>query len=143
MFLTDRPTVRQIDAGLALLRIVIGIIFLAHGWQKVFTFGFGGVTGAFTQMHVPMPGFTGPAIGILELVGGVALILGVLTRLFGFLLASDMLGAILLVHGKQGFFAPMGMELVLALCVGAATLAIAGGGGYSVDASRRPAPVGA
>ena len=133
MSLFDRPAVRQIDVGLALLRVIAGVIFFAHGYQKVFTFGFAGVAGFFGQMGVPMPGFTGPAIGTLEVVGGLALILGLLTRIFGFLLACDMLGAILFVHAKAGFFMPNGMELVLALCGMAATLAIAGGGGFSAD----------
>ena len=143
MSIFDRPTARQIDVGLAILRVIGGVTFFAHGYQKVFTFGFGGVAGFFGQMGVPMPGVMGPAIAILELVGGLALILGLFTRVFGFLLACDMLGAILLVRANGGFFAPNGMEFELALCAIAATLAVVGAGGFSVDstfARRRTAP---
>jgi len=134
MALFDRPTARQIDLGLAILHVIAGVIFFAHGYQKVFEFGFSGVAGFFGQIGVPASGFTGPAIGILELVGGLALILGLFTRVFGFLLACDMLGAIFFVHAKGGFFVPKGIEFVMALCAMAITLGIAGGGGFSVDA---------
>jgi putative oxidoreductase len=135
MVLFDRPTARQIDLGLAILRVIAGIIFFMHGYQKVFQFGLSGIAGGFGQMGVPMPAFTGPAIAILELVGGLALIVGLFTRLFGFLFACDMLGAIIFVHAKGGFFLPKGYEFVLALCAIGITLAIAGGGGFSADAS--------
>jgi putative oxidoreductase len=143
MSIFDRPTARQIDVGLAVLRVIGGVIFFAHGYQKVFTFGFSGVAGFFGQMGVPMPAVMGPAIAIIELCGGLALIFGVFTRLFGFLLACDMLGAILLVRVKGGFFAPNGTEFELALCAIAVTLAIVGGGGFSADgalARRRAGP---
>jgi putative oxidoreductase len=135
MSIFDRATARQIDMGLALLRVIAGITFFAHGYQKVFGFGFGGVSGFFGQMGVPMPAVMGPAIALLELVGGLALILGLFTRLVGSLLACDMLGAILLVRAKGGFFAPNGMEFELALCAIAATLAIMGSGGFSLDSA--------
>ncbi|HEY0528496.1 MAG TPA: DoxX family protein [Gemmatimonadaceae bacterium] len=133
MSIFDRATARQIDVGLAIVRVIGGVTFFAHGYQKVFIFGFSGVAGFFGQMGVPMPGVMGPAIGILELVGGLALILGLFTRVFGFLLACDIFGAIVLVRAKGGFFAPNGTEFELALCAIAVTLAIVGAGGFSAD----------
>lgn len=136
------PSVQRIDPALAVLRFGVGLVLAAHGWQKLFVFGIQGVTGAFTQMGVPLPGIMGPLIGCLEFFGGIALIFGLLTNLLAFLLACDMLGAILMVKLGSGFFSPKGMELELLLMFGAIALALAGAGSYSVDAAlNRRAPI--
>lgn len=137
-FLIASPIQQQF--GIAILRILAGVVFVAHGAQKIFVFGFGGVGGAFAQMGVPMPTVMGPLIGLIELFGGVALIVGLFTRVAAILLACDMLGAIVLVHAAGGFFLPRGLEFVLMLFAAAITLLFAGPGALSVDgvlASRR------
>jgi putative oxidoreductase len=122
------------DLGLAILRVTTGVVLAAHGAQKLFVYGFAGVTGAFTQMGIPMPGIAGPATGLVEFLGGLALVAGLLTRLAGAGLAVTMLGAIGFVHLAGGFFAPNGIEFPLTLLGATVALAVAGAGRYSLDA---------
>lgn len=117
-----------------ILRIVAGFIFAAHGWQKFNEFTIEGTQAAFAQMGVPAANLAAPAVATLELVGGIALILGVLTRVFAALLAVDMLGALFLVHASAGIFvAAGGYELVLILAAAALAVALVGAGRVSVD----------
>jgi len=125
------PSPRQLSLGLAALRLAVATIFIRHGAQKLFVYGFAGVTGAFTQMGVPFPGVMGPLIGVLEFFGGIALALGFLTRLLAIGFVLDMLGAILLVQLKRGFSA---YELEFLLLGSSVALFLAGGGRLSVDA---------
>jgi putative oxidoreductase len=131
---------RQQGLGLALVRIIPGGVFFAHGYQKFFTFGLAGVTGSFTKMGVPMPTVSAPLVTLLELFGGIGLVIGLLTRLIALGLAIDMLGAIFLVHLANGFFLPTGYEFALTLFVASLALVVGGPGRLSVDdmiASRR------
>jgi putative oxidoreductase len=127
------PTAAHVDLVLLVLRIPLGIIFVAHGAQKVFVHGLAGVTEGFAGMGVPLPGLVAPFIALLELVGGVMLILGVLTRPVALLLLFEMLGALFIVHLAAGFFLPRGYEFVLILAAVALAIVIAGAGAYSID----------
>lgn len=130
--LATRPA--RVDAATALVRVITGAVFAAHGAQKLFVFGLDGVTGGFASMGVPLAGVAGPAVAFLEFFGGIALALGLLTRVVSVGLAVVMLGAMVLVHWPAGFFAPNGIEFVLTLFAIAAAFAMAGPGRYSLDA---------
>jgi putative oxidoreductase len=129
-----KATDTQIDLGLLVMRLVVGTIFIAHGGQKIFTMGFDGVAGGFGQMGVPMAGIVGPFVALLEFFGGFALIAGFLARLVALGLGINMIGAMVIVHAKNGFFNPGGIEFPLLLLGGAIMLVLAGAGRWSVDA---------
>ncbi|MBM6621716.1 DoxX family protein [Micrococcaceae bacterium RIT802] len=130
---TPRPASPATTAGL-LLRLVFGALFTAHGAQKIFEWTIAGTQQAFGQMGIPLADLAAPVVAVLEFGGGIALILGLLTRPIALLLAVDMLGALALVHlGAGPFVADGGYELVLALAGGAAALALVGPGRLSLD----------
>ncbi|MCH8498645.1 MAG: DoxX family protein [Marinobacter sp.] len=124
-------------AGLA-LRIPAGIIFAAHGAQKLFgSFGGHGLeaTGQWMSSIGLEPGFLmALAAGTAEFFGGLALLLGVLTRPAAAVLAITMVVAILAVHIGNGLFmSNNGYEFGLSLLAISVALAIRGGGAVSVD----------
>ncbi|HKP45861.1 MAG TPA: DoxX family protein [Pyrinomonadaceae bacterium] len=119
------------------LRLATGVIFMAHGAQKVFGSFQGPGFKNFTAIPAPF-GFMKPAwlwlaaAALSELVGGLMIFLGLLTRLGAFLIACTMLTAIAAVHWPN-FFAPKGMELPLSLLATMLALMISGGGMASID----------
>ena len=113
-------------------RIIIGIIFVAHGWQKFFTWGIGTTADNFQAMGVPAPTVSAWFSALVELVGGGLLILGLATPLVAVLLIINMIGAALYAH--EGFFAmDGGIELPLALIAGLIAVGFVNHGRLSVD----------
>jgi putative oxidoreductase len=119
------------DYGLTVLRIGIGVIFLAHGYMKFFKMGIGGTTSFMSGLGVPAPALAAWFAALAETLGGVAFILGIFTPVFGLALALDMAGAILFAK-KGGFFAPKGFELELSLLVASVALAFSGPGALAL-----------
>jgi putative oxidoreductase len=134
----------------AILRLVLGVVFFAHGAQKMLGwfggYGFAGTMGFMTgPMHIPAF-FAFLAIAA-EFFGGLGLILGFLTRIAAFGIAVNMLVAIAMVHGAFGFFMNWtgaqkgeGFEFHLLVLAMTAFLMIRGGGAFSIDHAIAAAP---
>jgi putative oxidoreductase len=119
----------EIDLSLLILRIVVGVIFAAHGAQKMF----GAFGGPGLSKMVEMMGPIGYLVCIGEFFGGLGLIVGFLTRFSAASLIVIMIGAIVKVHGEKGFFLQHGgFEYNLALIGLLLPILIAGPGRYSV-----------
>ncbi len=119
------------SCGLTVLRIVVGIVFAMHGYQKVHVFHMQGVTGMLSHLGIPLPGAFAVILTVVELLGGILLITGLATRIPAVLLSIDMLVALITVHMKNGFFAPGGIEFPLTLLAALICLTISGGGMFS------------
>ena len=89
------------DLALLILRVVLGIIMVYHGWPKLTDLG--GTIGGFTSMGIPAPAVAAIFATIAEVVGGLLMLVGAFTDIAGLLFALDMLGAITFVHAKNGF----------------------------------------
>ena len=120
----------RLDWALLIARIVLGTIFIAHGSQKLFG-AFGG-PGLSNVVHSMGP--IGYLVVIGEFFGGLGILFGVLPRFSAAAITLIMLGAIQMVHGKNGFFAKGGgFEYPLALIGLALTIAIAGPGRFAIS----------
>ena len=125
------------DAALLILRVVLGIIMVYHGWPKLTNLG--GTIQGFTGMGIPLPALSAVLATVAEFGGGLLLLLGVLTDIAGLLFALEMLAAIILVHAKNGFaVSEGGVEWPLALMAMALAIALAGPGRFSVGGRDSP-----
>ena len=118
--------------GLTVLRVVTGIVFFAHGYQKLFQMGIHGVTGFFGHLGIPLPAVAAVVVTLVEFVGGLLLITGLATRVAAGLNGIDMIVAILVVHLKNGFSGPGGYEHPMAMLGACICLVLAGGGALSL-----------
>lgn len=125
---------RTFDFGLLVIRIVLGIVMVAHGGQKLFTFGYAGVAGGMAQMGLPAPQIAAALIIGVEFFGGLLMLGGLFTRYVGGAFAFAMLVATVEVHLAAGFFMPAGYEFTMTLGAAALGLALTGAGRYSADA---------
>ena len=123
------------DIVLLIARIALGIVLIAHGWQKFNEWTLAGTASAFGDMGIPAPGITSLFAASAELFGGVLILIGLVTPLAAVLNILVQLGAFVLVHIQAGVFIDNGgYELVLAIGVGLLLIAARGAGKFSIDA---------
>jgi putative oxidoreductase len=123
--------------GMLLIRLVVGLLFIGHGTQKLFGWfgghGREGTAGMMSSLGYPAPGAAAVFGGVAETVGGLLLALGLLTPLAAALIVMMMVSAILAVHARNGVWnSSGGFELPLVYLVIAAAVAF-GAGRFSLD----------
>ena len=130
------------DLALAFARIILGIVFFAHGAQKMLGwfggFGFSGTVDAFDKMGMPAP--LAYFIIFVEFFGALSMIFGLLSRLGGLGNTALMLGAIFTVHMRNGFYMNWfgnqkgeGFEFHLLVIALAVLILVRGAGAFSLD----------
>lgn len=126
------PGPEQVDAALLLIRIASGLAFIYHGSAILFgAFGGPGLQGFSAFTHTPVA--VAFLVGLAQLAGGIAILLGVFTRLGAACVAIVMLGAIVMVHLPNGFdITKNGLEYALTQLLIAVALMISGAGTYSL-----------
>jgi putative oxidoreductase len=138
-----KTDIRTFDLSLLLLRIIVGIVILGHGAQKVLGwfggFGFDGTIQFFTVV-IGLPYFLSLLIIMAETLGMIALILGLLSRLISGSLIVIMVGAIATTHAANGFFmnwagsqAGEGFEFHLLVIAMSSVILLNGAGSFSLD----------
>lgn len=133
----DKPVVR--DAALLIFRSVLGVVFIAHGWDKFFLTGIVDTTGQFSAWGVPQPNLSAYIAATAELLGGALLIVGLLTTITAGALALLMVAAAYFVHLDQGFFSDAasvaggGVEYPVVLVTALLMIVVFGSGRASVD----------
>jgi len=125
------------DLGLLLVRLILGIVLMFHGSQKLFGWFDGGGMEKFTasleELEIPVPQISAYVSASTEFAGGALLILGILTRLVAIPVFVNMLVAVVAVHRHNFELKKDGMEYALMLCVVALALVFMGAGRFSLD----------
>lgn len=121
----------RIDVALLLMRLMLGIVFIYHGWPKLAAPE--NFVGFFDSIGIPYPGMMVPFTGGIEVIGGTLLILGFLTNIASWLLAVTMFVATFAAHGAKGFsIMNGGYEYALTLAVMCLALAHLGAGKFAL-----------
>lgn len=131
--MTSNIDTKTAGYGVLLLRLSLGILFLAHAGIKYFVFTPAGTEHFFASLG--LPGWFGIFVMIWELAAGIALIVGIWPRLAALLIAPDLIGAILMVHIHNGFLFTAkggGWEYPAFWTIALVALALIGDGPYTL-----------
>ncbi|MEJ6549549.1 MULTISPECIES: DoxX family protein [unclassified Corynebacterium] len=122
------------DAALLIMRVALGVVFIAHGWDKVFHVGADETAQQWASMHIPQPTLSVWVVAVVEMLGGALVVLGFLTPAAAGVLALDMVAAFYFVHLGNGLFvSDGGGELVIVLFAACLVLLVFGAGRASLD----------
>ena len=129
----------MINIGLLIIRVVIGVIFMGHGAQKLFGwfggYGIKGTGGWFESIGIKPGTAMALLAGLTELIGGILFTLGLLTPLAGIMIAGTMIMAIAKVHAPNGLWSTEnGYEYNLTVIAVVIGVALIGPGQYALDA---------
>lgn len=119
---------RYVELGLLITRVLTGVIFLLHGFSK-FQGGIGGTQGFFQSLG--LPAFLAPVVAVIEIAGGIALIVGLFTRLAGLALTIVMVGVLVTAKAGQPFM--MGTEFDYLILFTSLQMALTGSALLSLD----------
>lgn len=132
--MSEKKSIGCMDLGPFLIRIALGVVFIFHGYGKVFAGGHEGIATMMEAQGMPYPVVLGWAAAFTEFGGGILLIIGFLSRVWALGLAVVMGMAIYTVHGANGFsLENSGYEYCFALGMMALTVVLSGPGGISLD----------
>lgn len=121
------------DWGMVPIRLVVGLVFLMHGGQKLVVFGLAGVADMLQKLGFVAPTAFAVVLIAAEVLGSIAVLLGVFSRIAGFGLAIEMAIAIYVARLGGGFFTPYGYEFELTLLGACLTIAAVGPGPISLQ----------
>lgn len=134
---------RSASYGPLAIRIGIGVVYFVHGIGKLAAVGpaaagIGGTTGFFASLGIPAPGLFAWVVALVETFGGLAILLGVLTRYAAALVAIDALVATVIYHAPNGFVVTgNGLEFTLVNFFAALALVFLGAGAFSLERALR------
>ncbi|WP_018297556.1 DoxX family protein [Corynebacterium lubricantis] len=128
----NRPVVR--DFTLLLVRFVLGVVFVARGYQHWFVDGIDAVAAQFGAWNIPQAKFSAYLASSVELIGGALLIIGLMTTVVAGILLLQVALALYFVHVNNGFFVESGgVEYPAVLCIALLIVVVFGAGRASLD----------
>ncbi len=133
---TGSPSSIATDIGLLILRLAVAAVFIVHGWGDVFEAGVANNVENYRDAGIPLPALSAPFAAYVQLLGGILLVLGALTRPVSAGLIIVMAGALIFVHPGESLVMGQdgsGAGYAFIMCATSVLLLLAGSGRFSLD----------